>query len=196
MLRLKLPRGNFNLAVMKNPEGKNFQKLLRRKQSSAKISKISRNTIKSSKDDIFCHLKIFLKYLLRTFFSSRAVFKSFYPLSFHPLALSGRYLRFPGVLCFWVLFVLLWGKANLPRTLGQHCPAPCPHRLCGAFFVEIDRLPTLQKNFRAKNWRWLWQFNEWPRPRQWIAFPLELGSPRPIRGAKKVSQWVLGVSWP
>ena len=32
----------------KNPEGKNFRKLLRRKQSSAKISKISRNTIKSS----------------------------------------------------------------------------------------------------------------------------------------------------
>ena len=29
----------------KNPEGKNFRKLLRRKQSSAKISKISRNTL-------------------------------------------------------------------------------------------------------------------------------------------------------
>ena len=33
----------------KNPEGKNFRKLLRRKQSSANVSKISRNTIKSSK---------------------------------------------------------------------------------------------------------------------------------------------------
>ena len=32
----------------KNPESKNFRKLLRRKQSSAKISKISRNGIKAS----------------------------------------------------------------------------------------------------------------------------------------------------
>ena len=32
----------------KNPEGKNFRKLRRRKQSSAKISQISRNTLKSS----------------------------------------------------------------------------------------------------------------------------------------------------
>ena len=54
----------------KNPEGKNFRKLLRRKQSSAKISKISRNTIKSSKSDIFYLLRNLLKYLLRTFFSS------------------------------------------------------------------------------------------------------------------------------
>ena len=54
----------------KNPEGKNFQKLLRRKQSSAKISKISRNTIKSRKSDIFYLLNNLLKYLLRTFFSS------------------------------------------------------------------------------------------------------------------------------
>ena len=50
----------------KNPEGKNFRKLLRRKQSSAKISKISRNTLKSSKSDIF----YLLRNLLRTFFSS------------------------------------------------------------------------------------------------------------------------------
>ena len=54
----------------KKPEGKNFRELLRRKQSSAKISKISRNTIKSSKSDIFYLLRNLLKYLLRTFFSS------------------------------------------------------------------------------------------------------------------------------
>ena len=54
----------------KNPEGKNFRKLLRRKQSSAKISKISRNTVKSSQSDIFYLLRNLLKYLLRTFFSS------------------------------------------------------------------------------------------------------------------------------
>ena len=54
----------------KNPEGKNFRKLLRRKQSSAKISKISGNTLKSSKSDIFYLLRNLLKYLLRTFFSS------------------------------------------------------------------------------------------------------------------------------
>ena len=54
----------------KNPGGKNFRKLLRRKQSSAKISKVSRNTLKSSKSDIFYLLRNLLKYLLRTFFSS------------------------------------------------------------------------------------------------------------------------------
>ena len=54
----------------KNAKGKNFRKLLRRKQSSAKISKISGNTLKSSKSDIFYLLRNLLKYLLRTFFSS------------------------------------------------------------------------------------------------------------------------------
>ena len=24
-----------------------------------------------------------------------------------------------------------WGNAKLPRTLGRHCPRPCPHPLCG-----------------------------------------------------------------
>ena len=43
----------------KKPEGKNFRKLLRRKQSSAKISKISRNTLKPSESDIVYLLKIF-----------------------------------------------------------------------------------------------------------------------------------------
>ena len=54
----------------RNPEGKNFRKLLRRKQSSAKISKISRNTLKSSKSDIFYLLRNLLRYLLGTFSSS------------------------------------------------------------------------------------------------------------------------------
>ena len=36
----------------KNPQGKNFRKLLRSKQSSAKISKISRHTLKSSESDM------------------------------------------------------------------------------------------------------------------------------------------------
>ena len=35
------------------------------------------------------------------------------------------------------------GKANLPRTLGRHCPAPCPHLLCGVFF-EIDSFSLLE----------------------------------------------------
>ena len=43
---------------------------IRRKQSSAKISEISRTTIKTSKSDIFYLLRNLLKYLLRTFFSS------------------------------------------------------------------------------------------------------------------------------
>ena len=53
-----------------NPEGKSFRKLLRREQSSAKISKISRNTLKSSKSDIFYLLRNVLKYHLPTFLSS------------------------------------------------------------------------------------------------------------------------------
>ena len=65
----------------RNPEGKNFRKLLRRKQSSAKISKISRNTIKSSKSDIFYLLRNLLKYLLRTFFLPRS-FQKFLPFAF------------------------------------------------------------------------------------------------------------------
>ena len=56
----------------KNPEGKNFRELLRRKQSSAKISKISRNTLKSSEGDLFYLLRNLLKYLLRTFFLPRS----------------------------------------------------------------------------------------------------------------------------
>ena len=67
----------------KNPEGKSFRKLLRRKQSSAKISKISRNTIKSSKSDIFYLLRNLLKYLLRTFFLPRS-FQKFLPFTFLP----------------------------------------------------------------------------------------------------------------
>ena len=51
----------------KNPEGKNFRKPPRRKQSSAKISKISRNTIKSSKSEIW---EIFWNIFCEHFFSS------------------------------------------------------------------------------------------------------------------------------
>ena len=67
----------------KHPEGKNFRKLLRRKQSSAKISKISRNTLKPSKSDIFYLLRNLLKYLLRTFFLPQS-FQKFLPFAFLP----------------------------------------------------------------------------------------------------------------
>ena len=67
----------------KDPEGKNFRKPLRRKQSSAKISKISRNALKSSKSDIFYLLKNLLKYLLRTFFLPRS-FQKFLPFASLP----------------------------------------------------------------------------------------------------------------
>ena len=56
--------------VLKNPDGKNFRKLLRRKQPSAKIPKISRDTLKSSNSDIFYLLRNLLKYLVRTCVSS------------------------------------------------------------------------------------------------------------------------------
>ena len=56
----------------KNPEGKTFQRLLRRKQSSTKISKMSRNYLRSSQSDIFHLLRNLLEYLLQTFFLPRS----------------------------------------------------------------------------------------------------------------------------
>ena len=36
-------------------------------------------------------------------------------------------------------------KANLPRTLGQHCPGPCRNLLCEVlFFLEIDSYNLLE----------------------------------------------------
>ena len=73
---------------VKTQRVKIFRKLLRRKQSSAKISKISRNTLKSSKNDILYLLRNLLKYLLRTFFSSAKFSEVFALLRFYPLDLS------------------------------------------------------------------------------------------------------------
>ena len=70
----------------KNPEGKDFQKLFRRKQSSAKIS---RNCLKSSKSDILHLLRNLLRYLQRTFFVPRN-FQMFLPFAFLP---SGSFRR-------------------------------------------------------------------------------------------------------
>ena len=58
---------------VKTQRVKNFRKLLRRKQSSAKISKISRNTLRSRESAIF----YLLKYLLRSF-------QKFLPFAFLP----------------------------------------------------------------------------------------------------------------
>ena len=96
----------------KNPEGKNFRKLLRRKQSSAKISKISRYAIKSSKSDIFYLLRNLLKYLLRTFFLPRS-FQKFLPFAFLP---SGSF-RFMGVV--HGLWGSNFGVAN--HAMTRHC---------------------------------------------------------------------------
>ena len=61
--------------------------ILRRKQSSAKISKISRNTLKSSKPCFVYLLRNLLTHLLRTF--SSAKFSAMFALYvFYPLALS------------------------------------------------------------------------------------------------------------
>ena len=67
--------------------GKKFRKLLRRKHSSAKLAKISRNTLKSSKSDIFYLLRNLPKYLLRTF-SSSAKFSEVFTLCVLNLWLS------------------------------------------------------------------------------------------------------------
>ena len=91
------PANNWKRLKGKNPEGKNFRKLLRRKPYSAKISKIFRNTTKSSKNDIFYLLRNLLKYLPRRCFLPRS-FQKFLPFAFLPsgsfqnkaLNISGR----------------------------------------------------------------------------------------------------------
>ena len=132
----------------KNPEGKNFRKLLRRKQSSAKISKISRNTIKSSKSDIFYLPRNLLKYLLRTFFSS-AKFSEVFTLCVFTLWL------FPSWVC---------RPAREPKT-GKP-PKVLPRVLSGTH-SEVGVLPrvlpgslagrqTLNAKHRNSNWNmWL-----------------------------------------
>ena len=93
--------GDWKRLKGKNAEGKNFRKLLRRKQSSAKISKISRNTLKSSKSDIFYLLRNLLKYLLRTFFSSARFSEVFALCVFTLWLFSGRnrFLQKSAVFC-------------------------------------------------------------------------------------------------
>ena len=54
------------------------------------MSKISRKTLKSSKSDIFYLLRILLKYLPRTFFSSAKFSEVFALCVFYPQALSEK----------------------------------------------------------------------------------------------------------
>ena len=58
---VKMPLRPWKRLMGKNPEGKHFRKLLRRKPSSAKISKMSRNTLKFGQSDIVYLLKNLLK---------------------------------------------------------------------------------------------------------------------------------------
>ena len=75
----------------KNPEGKNFRKLLRRKQSSAKISKISRNTIKSS---VKVRSEKSSEISSANIFSFPRSFQRFLPFAFfYPLALSDQKIK-------------------------------------------------------------------------------------------------------
>ena len=67
----------------KRLKGKNFRELLRRKPSSEKISKISRNSLRSNKNNIAYLLRNLMKCLLRTFFF-RKVFQKFLPFAFLP----------------------------------------------------------------------------------------------------------------
>ena len=67
----------------KNPEGKNFRKLLRRKRSSAKISKISKNTINPVKVISSIFWEIFWNIFREHFFLPRS-FQKFLPFAFLP----------------------------------------------------------------------------------------------------------------
>ena len=104
----------------KNPEGKNFRKLLRRKQSSAKISKISRNTRKSSKSDIFYLLRNLLKYLPRTFFSS-AKFSEVLALCVFTLWLFPTLLGVPKPGCFEPGCLQFSRGSALLRSFASFC---------------------------------------------------------------------------
>ena len=99
----------------KNPEGKNFRKLLRRKQSSAKISKISRNTLKSSKSEIW---ETFWNIFCEHFFLPRS-FQKFLPFAFLP---SGSFRTKLESKRRW-RFRLEVGKTT-PKinTIAQWCP--------------------------------------------------------------------------
>ena len=78
LLRRQKPNANFWKWLKESPEDKNFRKPLRRKQPSAKILKISRNTLKSGRSDIF--------YLLRHHLKYPRSFRSFLPFAFFPSA--------------------------------------------------------------------------------------------------------------
>ena len=45
------------------------------------------------------------------------------------------------------------GNANLPWTLGRHCPGPCPNLQCGVFF-EIDNYSLLEFCQKGRNGVW------------------------------------------
>ena len=40
---------------------------------------------------------------------------------------------FPNREMLWILGLQVLGKPNLLRTLGRHCPGPCPNLPCGVF---------------------------------------------------------------
>ena len=115
----------------KSPEGKNFRKLLRRKQSSAKISEMSRNTLKTSKSDIFYLLRSPLKYLLQTFFFLPRSFQKFLPFAFLP---SGSFRNMApkdysvyaswGPIFFGGLALSLWAifMFRRPKSIIQKIP--------------------------------------------------------------------------
>ena len=124
----------------KNPEGKNFRKHLRRKLWSAKISKIARNTLKSSQSDIFDLLRNLLKYLLRFFF--REIFRSFRPLHFDPLALSNVW--FP--LSVFPLEPAIWHTPNLFFWPGEALGS-LSWRTDAAFLLTIWKLPAYSGAF-------------------------------------------------
>ena len=104
----------------KNSEGKNFRKLLGRKQSSAKISKISRNPRKSSENAIFYLLTNLLKYLLRTLFLPRSSQKCL-PFAFYPVALCERSAPKCPQYC-WEFHAWLWEA--LSGTTSEKRSAP------------------------------------------------------------------------
>ena len=64
---VRIPGSGLRIRTQRAKTSENFSG---RKQSSAKILKISRSTLKSSRSDIFYFLRNLLKYLLRTSFAS------------------------------------------------------------------------------------------------------------------------------
>ena len=155
----------------KNPEGKNFRKLLEKKKAMFRedFAKISRNTLKSTVkviSSLSSEKSSEISSANILFF--RKVFRSFLPFSF---LLSGSFWTFERGTCRvlhqvrWVLWRSRWARFCI-RILRVN-----PQCLnCEANLRADFRAGDEDSNFSVFRVR---RSTEWPEPLHWIAFPVE-----------------------